>query len=95
MPALQTKGRPRGSPLLCAGKENVETQPKSVPEQSFHHAQVGVVCPTCSRRHFLEVGADDSLLNSPAGKEIRSHLEAWLASRCPDHLGQFAEISRN
>jgi hypothetical protein len=73
----------------------METQSNRVSEQSFHHAQVGVVCPICTRRHFLEVGADDSLLNSPAGKEIRGHLEAWLASRCPDHLGQIAEISRN
>jgi hypothetical protein len=73
----------------------VEPQSKGASEQTFHHAQVGVVCPTCSRRHFLEVGADDSLLNSSAGKEIRAHLEAWLASRCPDHLGEIAEINRN
>jgi hypothetical protein len=73
----------------------METQAKGEPERIFHHVQVGVVCPTCSRRHFLEVGADDSLLNSPAGREIRAHLEAWLASRCPDHLGQIAQISRN
>jgi len=73
----------------------VETQPNEKPAVQFHRAQVGVVCPLCARRHFLEIGCDDSLLASPAAKEIREHLEAWMASRCPDHLGAIAEMGRN
>ncbi|MGD0693741.1 MAG: hypothetical protein ABSB82_02685 [Terriglobia bacterium] len=75
----------------------METQAKRVNESEFqiHHAQIGVVCPLCRRRHFLEVADDYSMLNSPAAKEIHAHLEAWMASRCPDHLGFIAQMSRN
>jgi hypothetical protein len=30
-----------------------------------------------------------------AGAEMRKHLEAWIASRCPDHLGPILEMSKN
>jgi len=30
-----------------------------------------------------------------AGQELRKHLEAWIASRCPDHLGPILEMSKN
>lgn len=72
-------------------------QPRSPsqPEAILHHAHVGVECPRCHWRHFLEIDADDSLLNSPAAREIQAHLQAWLASRCPDHLGAIAQMSRN
>ena len=76
----------------------METQAKNNsnrPELQLHHLQVGVVCPLCQRRHFLEIAGDDSFLGSPAAKQIREHLEAWMASRCPDHLGIIAEMSRN
>jgi hypothetical protein len=29
------------------------------------------------------------------GAELRQHLEAWLATRCPDHLGPILEMSKN
>jgi len=61
----------------------------------MHRGRFGVVCPLCKRGHFLEVAADNLLLASPAAQEIRAHLEAWMASRCPDHLGIIAEMSRN
>jgi hypothetical protein len=38
---------------------------------------------------------EDKFMNSPVAKEIHSHLEAWLASRCPDHLGLFSKYSKN
>jgi hypothetical protein len=58
-----------------------------------HHAQVPVQCPVCNWRHFLEVEIED--FNKVAGSELRKHLEAWLASRCPDHLGPILEMSKN
>jgi hypothetical protein len=30
-----------------------------------------------------------------AGAELRKHLEAWIATRCPDHLGPIMEMSKN
>lgn len=58
--------------------------------------QVGVECPQCHWRHFLEVEIhDDRLLKSPLAGEIKAHLEAWVASRCPDHLGPILEQSKN
>lgn len=57
--------------------------------------QVGVECPQCHWRHFLEVVMEDQYLNGPEAKEIRSHLEAWLATRCPDHLGLLSKLSKN
>jgi hypothetical protein len=30
-----------------------------------------------------------------AGAELRKHLEAWIATRCPDHLGPILQTSRN
>jgi hypothetical protein len=58
-----------------------------------HRAQVPVKCPVCNWRHSLQVEIEDSDL---AGRsEIRKHLEAWIASRCPDHLGPILEMSKN
>lgn len=58
-------------------------------------AQVGVECPRCHWRQFLEVNVEESLLKSPYAQEIQQHLEEWLASRCPDHLGPILEVSGN
>lgn len=58
-----------------------------------HHAQVPVQCPVCNSRQFLGVEIEDFDKVGPA--EIRKHLEAWLASRCPDHLGPILEMSKN
>ncbi len=58
-----------------------------------HHAQVPVQCPVCNWRHFLEVEVED--FSKVAGGELREHLEAWIASRCPDHLGPILQMSKN
>lgn len=58
-------------------------------------AQVGVECPKCHRRQFMEVEIDKQLLESPLARDIQAHLEEWLLSRCPDHLGEFLNLSRN
>ncbi len=58
-----------------------------------HRAQVPVQCPVCNWRHFLEVQVEDS--DKVAGGELRKHLEAWIATRCPDHLGPILEMSKN
>ena len=58
-------------------------------------AQVGVQCPKCQRREFMEVEIDPRLMNSPFAQEIHAHLEEWVLSRCPDHLGQFLKTSKN
>lgn len=57
--------------------------------------QVGVQCPQCRWKHHIEVEMDVKLLQSPLYQEIKGHLEAWLLSRCPDHLGAIANLSKN
>jgi len=64
-------------------------------ERVEHRTQVPVECPQCHWRYFQEIALDDSLVNSPAAAEIRVQLEAWLASRCPAHLGPLMEMSKN
>ena len=58
-------------------------------------AQVGVECPKCQRRQFMEVEIDPRLMNSPVAREILAHLQEWMLSRCPDHLGEFLNSTRN
>jgi hypothetical protein len=58
-------------------------------------AQVGVQCPQCHRKQFMEIEVETSLLGSPVAREIQAHLEAWMASRCPDHLNIIAEMMKN
>jgi len=41
----------------------------------------------------MEIEAGELELAAPA--ELRKHLEAWIASRCPDHLGPILEASKN
>ena len=60
-----------------------------------HRAQVGIECPTCHARHFMEIQIESQMLNSRAAEEIRRQLEAWIASRCPDHLGPILKTSKN
>jgi len=73
----------------------METQILKDSPQVLHRAQVGVECPFCHWRHFQEIQIDNPLIESPMEKEIRAHLEAWLGSHCPDHLGAIAELSKN
>jgi hypothetical protein len=58
-----------------------------------HRPHVPVECPVCHWRYFQEVDLDGG--NFPLAREIRAHLEAWLASRCPEHLGPFLQMSKN
>jgi len=58
-----------------------------------HRAHVPVQCPVCKWRHFMEVETED--LDLKSGGALREHLEAWIASRCPDHLGPILEMSKN
>jgi hypothetical protein len=60
-----------------------------------HRAQVGVECPTCHARQFMEIELDSPVMSSPAAEEIRRQLEVWIASRCPDHLGPILKTSMN
>ena len=58
-----------------------------------HRAQVPVQCPVCNWRHFMEIEAE---VTDPAARSVlQKHLEAWIASRCPDHLGPILEMSKN
>jgi len=57
--------------------------------------QVGIQCPQCHRKQFMEIEVDNLLLKSPVAREIQAHLEAWVASKCPDHLNVIAEMSKN
>jgi hypothetical protein len=41
----------------------------------------------------LEIEVED--WDSAPGAELRKHLEAWVASRCPDHLAPIMEMSKN
>jgi hypothetical protein len=41
----------------------------------------------------MEIEAEERDLTP--GAELRKHLEAWIASRCPDHLGPIMEMSKN
>jgi hypothetical protein len=60
-----------------------------------HPTRVPVECPICHWRHFLEIGMDETMLNTPAAAEIHAQLAAWLASRCPEHLGPIMKMSKN
>ena len=60
-----------------------------------HRARLGVECPQCHWRHFLEVNLDRSLVDGPYGQEMQAHIQEWLRSHCPDHLGTFLNFSKN
>jgi len=56
---------------------------------------VGVECPQCHWKQFMELGFDQAIMDSPAAREIQHQLEEWLRSRCPDHLGAILETMKN
>ncbi|MGH9325143.1 MAG: hypothetical protein ACRD2B_00430 [Terriglobia bacterium] len=60
-----------------------------------HRAQLGVECPQCHWRQFVEIHLEEPVANSPMAFEIRRHLEAWMASHCPDHLNAISKLSKN
>jgi hypothetical protein len=43
----------------------------------------------------VEVQFDQPIELSPLARELRAQLEAWMASRCPDHLSVMPQVSRN
>ena len=57
--------------------------------------RIGVECPACHWKQFMDAEIDVGLLNSPVYREIKSQLEAWIRSHCPDHLSAIADMSRN
>ncbi len=57
--------------------------------------RVGVECPACHWKQFVDAEIDVSLLKSPIYQEIKGHLEAWVRSHCPDHLNAIANMSKN
>lgn len=61
----------------------------------LHHAQVGVECPQCHWKQFVEVQLEQPAMDHPIALEIRRQLEAWMASRCPDHLNAISLLSKN
>ena len=60
-----------------------------------HRAQLGVTCPQCNFRQFVEVEFDKPELNPPLVAEIQAQLQAWMASRCPNHLTPTLERMKN
>lgn len=66
-------------------------------KQAMHRAHVGVECPQCHFKQLIEVDFDreKELRNSPLALEIRAQLEAWMVSRCPDHLDVISQLARN
>ena len=62
-----------------------------------HRTQVGVECPQCHFRQFMEVDSDlvSTLQDSKVAKEIYAELQAWMVSRCPDHLKLISGLSKN
>ena len=62
-----------------------------------HRAQVGVECPQCHYRQFMEVDSDlvGDLQDSKVVRKIHAELESWMVSRCPEHLKVISGFSRN
>jgi len=59
-----------------------------------HIARVGVECPNCRFRQFIEIEFDQWPPVAPVA-EIHKHLAEWMVSRCPDHLSLIATASKN
>ena len=60
-----------------------------------HSAQVGVECPLCHWKQWVNVQLEKPQINHPMALEIRRQLEAWMGSRCPDHLNVIPTLSKN
>ena len=43
----------------------------------------------------MEIEVDPQFANTPMALEIQKHLEEWMLSRCPDHLGEYLKVSKN
>lgn len=60
-----------------------------------HNTQMGVECPQCHIRQFVEIHLENPAGGFALARELRAQLEAWMASRCPDHLNVLTQYSRN
>ncbi|HTQ09202.1 MAG TPA: hypothetical protein VMI31_03945 [Fimbriimonadaceae bacterium] len=62
-----------------------------------HRAQVGVECPQCHFRQFMEVDSDleGIFSDNVVARKIYDELQAWMVSRCPEHLKVISGMSRN
>lgn len=62
-----------------------------------HRAQVGVECPKCHFRQFMEVDSDLSgtFKDNAVARKIYTELQAWMLSRCPEHLRAITAITKN
>ncbi len=62
-----------------------------------HRTQVGLECPHCQFRQFMEVNSDlvGTLADSKVVRRIYAELETWMVSHCPDHLRAISELSKN
>ena len=60
-----------------------------------HRAQVGVECPRCHWKQFMELSLDQAIMDTPVASEIQRQLQEWLRSRCPDHLGALLQKMKN
>ena len=56
---------------------------------------MGVECPQCHWRQFIELSLDQAIMDTPVAREIQRQLQEWLRSRCPDHLGAIMETMKN
>jgi hypothetical protein len=66
-------------------------------EQQQHRAHVGVECPQCHYRQFIEVDSDlvGTFQDSKVARTIHAELQAWMLSRCPEHLKVISGMSKN
>jgi len=62
-----------------------------------HRTHVGVECPQCHFREFMEVDSDlgGTFNDNAVARKIYAELQAWMVSRCPDHLKAISRLSRN
>lgn len=60
-----------------------------------HRALVGVECPQCHGRQFMELSLEKTIMDSPMAHEIERALREWLRSQCPDHLGLIVQKMKN
>lgn len=65
------------------------------PAGAVHMAQVGVECPHCHWKQLVSVPLEKPQFNHPMAIEIRRQLEAWMGSRCPDHLNAIPALNKN
>ena len=64
-------------------------------QSTVHRVQIGVECPLCHWKQLIDVPLEKLQMNHPLALEMRRHLEAWMASRCPDHLNAVSMLSKN